>query len=66
MAIYSSALVKKPLTVVESCFKPKLLPTVKLKAGPLLNAPLHIRPLTFITEALRLSGSPSVASTASP
>ena len=39
---------------------------VKLKAGLLLNASLHIRPFTFINEASRLSGSPFVASTASP
>ena len=40
--------------------------TVKLKASLLLNALLCIRPLTFMNEALRLSGSPFVASTASP
>ena len=40
--------------------------TVKLKASLLLNVLLHIRPLTFINKALRLSGSPFVASTASP
>ena len=39
---------------------------MKLKASLLLNAVLHIRPLTFINEALRLLGSPFVASTASP
>ena len=39
---------------------------MKPKAGLLLNASLHIRPLTFINEALNLSGSYFVASTASP
>ena len=38
---------------------------MKSKASLLLNASLCIRPLTFINEALRLSGSPFVASTAS-
>ena len=46
-------------------FKAKII-TVKLKANLLLNASLRIRPLTFINEALRLSGSPFVASTMSP
>ena len=43
--------------------------TVELKACLLLNVLLHIRPLKFITEALRLVatvGVPSVASTALP
>ena len=40
--------------------------TVKLKVSLLLNVSLRICPLTFINEALRLSGSPFVASTASP
>ena len=40
--------------------------TVKLKAGLLLNVSLRIHPITFINEALRLSGSPFVASTVSP
>ena len=40
--------------------------TVKPKAGRLLNAVLRIRPLTFINEVLRLSGSSFPASTASP
>ena len=35
---------------------------MKLKASLLLNGLLRIHPLTFITEALRLWGSPSVAS----
>ena len=39
--------------------------TIKLKAV-LSNTLLCIRPLTFINEVLRLSGSPFVASTASP
>ena len=34
-------------------------------AGLLLNALLHIHPLTFINVALHLSGSPFVASTVS-
>ena len=55
MALYSSAEVVVILIV-----------TVKLKAGLLLNVLLHIRPLTFINEALCLSGSHFVASTASP
>ena len=40
--------------------------TVKPKACLLLNALLHIYPLTFINKVLCLSGSPFVASTASP
>ena len=40
--------------------------TVKLKVSLLLNVSLRICPLTFINEALRLLGSPFVASTASP
>ena len=39
---------------------------MELKVSLLLNVSLRIRPLTFINEALRLSGSPFVASTASP
>ena len=39
--------------------------TVKLKVSLLLNVSLRIRPLTFINEALRLSGSPFAANTAS-
>ena len=39
---------------------------MKLKAGLLLNVLLHIPLLTFTNEAFRLSGSPFVASTASP
>ena len=38
----------------------------ELKVSLLLNVSLRIRPLTIINEALRLSGSPFVASTASP
>ena len=34
---------------------------MKLKTGLLLNVSLRIRPLTFINEALHLSGSPVVA-----
>ena len=40
--------------------------TVELKVSLLLNVSLRIRPLTFIYEVLRLSGSLFVASTASP
>ena len=39
---------------------------MKLKAGFLLYVSIRIHPLPFIVEALRLSGSPFVASTASP
>ena len=39
---------------------------MKPKAGLLLNAVLRICPLTFINEAVRLSGSPFVAGTVSP
>ena len=39
---------------------------MKPKPGLFLNAVLRIRPLTFINEALRLSGSPFAASTVSP
>ena len=63
MSLYSNALVMKLL--VRKFFQAKII-TVKLKAGLLLNASLHICPLTFITEVLHLLGSPSVASTASP
>ena len=38
----------------------------KLKASRLLNVLLRIHPLTFLNEAFCLSGSPFVASTASP
>ena len=51
----------KPFTAVESCFKTKII-TVKLKASLLLNVLLCIRTLTILTEALRLSGSPFIAS----
>ena len=40
--------------------------TVKLKAGLLLNVLLFICLLTFINEALRLSGGPFLASAVSP
>ena len=60
VALYSSALAIKLFNyIVESCFK---IITVKLKASLLLNTLLCIRPLTFITEVLHLSSSPSVAS----
>ena len=38
----------------------------QIKVSLLLNMSLSIRPLTFINEALRISGSPFAASTASP
>ena len=65
MALYSSAAVMKGFNSSRRLFKAKII-TVKPKAGLLLNAVLHIHPLTFINEALRLSGSPFVAGTASP
>ena len=39
---------------------------VEPKVSLVLNTSLRIHPLTFINEALRLSGSSFVASTASP
>ena len=53
-ALYSSAVVMKLLTIVESCFKSKLLITVKLKACLSLNALLCMHPITLITEVLCL------------
>ena len=54
----------KGFTSRRKLFSSKII-TVKLKASLLLNASLHIRPLTFINEALYLFGSPLVASTGS-
>ena len=65
MALYYSAVVIKGFNSSRKLFYAKIV-TVKLKAGFLLNALLRIRPLTFINEALRLSGSPIVAGTMSP
>ena len=65
MVLYSSAVVMKGFNSSKKLFKVEII-TVKLVAGLLLNALVHIRPLTFINEALCLSGSPFVASTASP
>ena len=64
-ALYSSVVVVKGSNTSRKLFQAEII-TVKLKASLLLNAPLRIRPLTFINEALRLSGSPFVASTTSP
>ena len=55
----------KGFNIGRKVFKVKII-TVKLKASLLLTAPLRIRPLTSINEVLRVSGSPFVASTASP
>ena len=65
MALYSSAVVMKGFTSRRNLFQAEIV-TVKLKVSLLLNVSLCIRPLTFINEALCLSGSPFVASTASP
>ena len=65
MALYSSTVVMKGFYSSRKLFLAKIV-TVKLKTGLHLNAPLCIRPLTFINEAYHLSGSPFVASTASP
>ena len=64
-ALYSSAVVMKGFNIHRKLFQVKII-TAKLKASLLLNASLRIRLLTFINEALRLLGSPFVASTASP
>ena len=64
-ALYSSAVVMKGFYSSRKLFQTKIV-TVKLKAGLLLNASLPIHPFTFINEALRLSGSAFVPSTASP
>ena len=65
MALYSCAIVKKVFNSSRGLFSVKII-TMKPKAGLLLNTVLCIRPLTFINEVLRLSGSPFVTSTASP
>ena len=65
MALYSSAVVMKGFTSTRKLFSTEFI-TVKLKADLLLYASVRIRLLTFIIEALRLSNSPFVASTASP
>ena len=59
-ALYSSAVVMKGFTSTRKLFLTEVI-TVKLKAGILLYASIHIPPLTFIIEALHLSGSPFVA-----
>ena len=65
MALYSSAVVIKGFNSSIKLFEAKII-TVKLKVGFLLIALLCTCPLTFINEALHLSGSPFVASTVSP
>ena len=65
MVLYSSAVVMKGFNSSRKLFQAKNV-TVKLRAGLLLNVSQHIRPLTFINEAFRLSGSPFVTSTVSP
>ena len=60
--LYSSAVVMKGFTISRKLFYAEIV-TVKLKTRLLLNASLHIHSLTFTNEALRLSGSPFVAST---
>ena len=57
IALYSSAIVKKDFNSSRRLFLADII-TMKPKAGLLLNAVLCIHPLTFINEALRLSGSP--------
>ena len=64
MALYYSAVVMKGFNNSRKLFLAEII-TVKLKASLLLNASLRIRPLTFINETLRLSGSPFEAGTAS-
>ena len=63
-ALYYSAVVMKGFTSRRKLFEAEII-TVKLKVSLLLNVSLRIRPLTFINKALRLSGSPFIASTAS-
>ena len=54
-ALYSSAVVMKGFTSSK-----------KVVLAEIITVKLRIRPLTFINEALRLSGSPFVACTVSP
>ena len=65
MALYSSVVVIKGFNSRRKLCYAEIV-TVKLKVGLLLNVSLHIHPLTFINEALHLSGGPFVASTVSP
>ena len=65
MALYSSTLVMKLFNNSRKLFYAEII-NVKPKAILLLNASLCIHPLTFLTEVLHLSGSPSVISTVSP
>ena len=53
--LYSSAIIMKGFTSSRNLFQAKII-TAKLTAGLLLNAVLHIRPVTLINEALCLSG----------
>ena len=64
-ALYCSGLVMKLFNNSRKVFKTEII-TVKLKASLLLTVLLYICPLTFLTEVLRLSGSPSVVSIAFP
>ena len=64
MALYFNVLVMKLFNNSRKLFQAEII--VKLKASLLLNVSLCIHLLTILTEALHLSGSPSVASTASP
>ena len=65
MALYSTAAVMKGFKSNRKLFYAEIV-TVKLKAGLLSNTSLRICLLTFINEALRLSGNSFVASTVSP
>ena len=65
MALYSSAVVIKDFNSSRKLFYAKIA-TVKLKAGLLLSASLHICLLTFIYRALHLLGSPFVTNAGSP
>ena len=68
MALYVDAfspVVMKSFNSSRNLFCGKIV-TVKLKASLLLNVSLCICPLTFLNKALRLSGSPLVASTVLP
>ena len=65
MALYSSAVVMKGFNSSRRLFEAEII-TVKPKVGPLLNAVLHICPLTFRNEVLCILGSPFVASAVSP
>ena len=65
IALYLSVVEIKGFNSSRKLFYAKIV-TVELKADLLLNALLHIRPLTFVNEVLHLSRSPFLASTISP